>query len=279
MKKKAMALALSAVLALSSTSAFASEQANTTKACFDFNSMAKNYYSNFYTNSDSTKVLSKLKVNGKSIDLNSINLKSLDCNTKNWKSVNWKSILQKNKDTVTTAPEVKEPKVTKPEVTKPEVTKPEVTTPVKNENTNTTTEKDTTSNTTVSSSNLNYEQKVVELVNIERQKAGLSALTLDTSISNVARTKSQDMADNNYFAHQSPTYGSAGDMLKQFGIKWSAWGENIASGQRSPESVVTAWMNSEGHRANILSSNFSKIGVGYAVNSKGTPYWTQMFTK
>jgi len=86
------------------------------------------------------------------------------------------------------------------------------------------------------------------------------------------------MASNNYFAHQSPTYGSAGDMLKQFGIKWSAWGENIASGQRTPEAVVTAWMNSEGHRANILSSNFSKIGVGYATNSNGTPYWTQIFT-
>lgn len=298
MKKKAIALALSAVLALSSTSVFAAEQSNTTKACFYFSNMAKNYYNNSCTNSDNANVLNKLKVNGKSIDLNSINLKSLDCNTKNWKFVNWKSILQTNKDTVTTAPEVKEPKVTNPETTKPEVakpevtkpevtapevtapeaTKPEVTTPVKNENTNSTTEKDTTTNTTVSSSNLNYEQKVVELVNIERQKAGLSALTLDTSISNVARKKSQDMANNNYFAHQSPTYGSAGDMLKQFGIKWSAWGENIASGQRTPEAVVTAWMNSEGHRANILSSNFSKIGVGYAVNSNGTPYWTQMFT-
>jgi len=87
------------------------------------------------------------------------------------------------------------------------------------------------------------------------------------------------MASNNYFAHQSPTYGSAGDMLKQSGINWSAWGENIASGQRTPEAVVTAWMNSEGHRANILSPNFSKIGVGYATNSNGTPYWTQMFIK
>jgi len=106
----------------------------------------------------------------------------------------------------------------------------------------------------------------------------LPALALDTAISNVARTKSKDMADNNYFAHQSPTYGSAGDMLKQFGIQWSAWGENIASEQKTPEAVVTAWMNSSGHRANILSSNFSKIGVGYAINSNGTTYWTQIFT-
>ena len=122
----------------------------------------------------------------------------------------------------------------------------------------------------------NYEQKVAELVNIERQKNGLAPLTLDSAISNVARIKSKDMSDNNYFAHQSPTYGSAGDMLTKFGVKWSAWGENIAAGQRTPEEVVNAWMNSEGHRANILSPNFSKIGVGYVNN--GRPNWTQMFT-
>lgn len=141
-------------------------------------------------------------------------------------------------------------------------------------------EKATTNNAVATSSaNMSYEKQVVQLVNVERQKVGLSALTLDSSISNVARTKSKDMASNNYFAHQSPTYGSAGDMLKQFGVNYSAWGENIASGQRTPEAVVSAWMHSEGHKANILSSNFTKIGVGYAVNSNGTPYWTQMFTK
>lgn len=129
---------------------------------------------------------------------------------------------------------------------------------------------------TTAPSTSNYEQKVVELVNIERQKNGLKTLTLDSAISNVARIKSKDMSDNNYFAHQSPTYGSAGNMLTQFGIKWSAWGENIAAGQKTPEEVVKAWMNSEGHRANILSPNFSKIGVGYVNN--GRPNWTQMFT-
>ena len=129
-----------------------------------------------------------------------------------------------------------------------------------------------------SSSNLTYEQKVVELVNVERQKAGLPALKMDSAISNLARAKSKDMAVNNYFAHQSPTYGSAGDMLRQYGISWHAWGENIAAGQSTPEIVVNAWMNSSGHRANILSSNFSKIGVGYVTNSSGRPYWTQIFT-
>ncbi len=130
--------------------------------------------------------------------------------------------------------------------------------------------------TTAAPSVSNYERRVVELVNVERQKNGLAPLTLDSAISNVARIKSKDMSDNNYFAHQSPTYGSAGDMLSQHGIRYSAWGENIAAGQRTPEEVVSAWMNSPGHRANILASHFTKIGVGYVNN--GRPYWTQMFT-
>ncbi|MDF2948409.1 MAG: putative Calcium-chelating exported protein [Sedimentibacter sp.] len=136
----------------------------------------------------------------------------------------------------------------------------------------------TTAKTVSPTANVSFEEKVAQLVNIEREKNGLQPLTFDSSISNVARTKSKDMADNNYFAHQSPTYGSAGDMLSNFGIKWSAWGENIASGQDTPEEVVNAWMNSEGHRANILSQNFGKIGVGYVTNTSGTPYWTQLFT-
>ena len=127
-------------------------------------------------------------------------------------------------------------------------------------------------------SNSSYEQKVVQLVNVEREKNGLPALYLENSISNVARAKSQDMADNNYFGHQSPTYGSAGDMLLKFGVTWSAWGENIASGQSTPEQVVSDWMNSPSHRENILSPNFIFIGVGYTTNSTGKAYWTQMFT-
>lgn len=126
--------------------------------------------------------------------------------------------------------------------------------------------------------NASYEARVVQLVNIERQKNGLSSLHLDKAISDVARTKSRDMAVNNYFAHYSPTYGMASDMLLKFGITWSTWGENIASGQDTPEIVVSEWMNSPTHKKNILSPNFTFIGVGYYVDSSGTPYWTQMFT-
>lgn len=127
-------------------------------------------------------------------------------------------------------------------------------------------------------SNSDYESRVVQLVNEERSRYGLNQLSMDAQICDVARTKSQDMALYNYFAHESPNYGSAGDMLRTFGVNWFAWGENIASGQRSPEEVVDAWMNSPGHRANILSSNFNKIGIGYVTDSNGTPFWTQMFT-
>ena len=122
-----------------------------------------------------------------------------------------------------------------------------------------------------------YQQQVLDLVNAERTKRGISALTLDSNLSNVATKKSQDMVNKNYFDHTSPTYGSPFDMMKQFGISYRTAGENIAKGQKTPQEVVTAWMNSEGHRKNILNPNFTNLGVGIAKDSKGTTYWTQMF--
>ncbi len=119
-----------------------------------------------------------------------------------------------------------------------------------------------------------YESEVVRLVNIERQKNGLSPLKEDWQLSRVARYKSEDMRDRGYFSHTSPTYGSPFDMMKSFGISYRSAGENIAKGQTSPEAVVRAWMNSSGHRANILNKSFTHIGVGYA---KSGHHWTQMF--
>ncbi|WP_417900288.1 CAP domain-containing protein [Bacillus haimaensis] len=118
------------------------------------------------------------------------------------------------------------------------------------------------------------EQKVIELTNAERRKNGLSDLKADSALSNVAREKSKDMKAKNYFSHTSPTYGSPFDMMRDFGITYNTAGENIAMGQRSPEEVVQAWMNSEGHRKNILNGNFTHIGVGYVEDGN---YWTQMF--
>ncbi|MBT2716530.1 CAP domain-containing protein [Bacillus sp. ISL-57] len=119
-----------------------------------------------------------------------------------------------------------------------------------------------------------FEQEVVKLTNAEREKQGLAALKIDTELSKVARIKSQDMKDNNYFDHNSPTYGSPFDMMKQFGISYKTAGENIAQGQQTPEEVVQAWMNSQGHRENIMNSSFTHIGVGYVESGN---YWTQQF--
>ena len=99
-----------------------------------------------------------------------------------------------------------------------------------------------------------YEQKVVDLTNQERAKNGLPALKVDLTLSKMAHEKSRDMSANGYFSHTSPTYGSPFDMMKKYGISYRSAGENIAMGQRTPEEVVKAWMNSEGHRKNILSS-------------------------
>ena len=119
-----------------------------------------------------------------------------------------------------------------------------------------------------------YESEVVRLVNIERAKNGLSPLEEDWELSRVARYKSQDMKDKNYFSHTSPTYGSPFEMMKSFGISYKSAGENIAKGYRTPEDVVRGWMNSPGHRANILNKSFTHIGVGYVASGN---YWTQMF--
>jgi len=125
--------------------------------------------------------------------------------------------------------------------------------------------------------NNKLEKEVVTLVNQERAKQGLAPLKENVKLSSVARTKSEDMVAKNYFSHTSPTYGSPFDMMKQFGITYTAAGENIAMGQQTAASVMSSWMNSPGHRANILSGNFTEIGVGVAKDKSGTIYWTQQF--
>lgn len=123
------------------------------------------------------------------------------------------------------------------------------------------------------------EAEVVRLVNIERTKRGLQPVTNNWQLARVARYKSQDMINKNYFSHNSPTYGSPFNMMESFGIRFSAAGENIASGQKTPAEVVAAWMNSPGHRANILSPTYNQLGVGLAISKSGKYYWTQMFIK
>lgn len=127
---------------------------------------------------------------------------------------------------------------------------------------------------TLDSSVTAYEAEVVRLVNVARAQNGLAALSTNWELSRVARYKSQDMIDKHYFSHTSPTYGTPFEMMKAFGLTYRTAGENIAYGQRTPQEVVTAWMNSSGHRANILNASYTQIGVGYVANGN---YWTQMF--
>ena len=119
-----------------------------------------------------------------------------------------------------------------------------------------------------------FEAQVVELTNQERVKHGLEPLAIDYELSKVTREKSRDMAVNRYFSHDSPVYGSPFDMMRAYGISYRTAGENIAKGQRTPAEVVNAWMNSPGHRANILNPNFTHIGVGYVEQGN---HWTQQF--
>ncbi|MGR3777391.1 serine protease [Bacillus cereus] len=161
------------------------------------------------------------------------------------------------------------------ETAKPEAQKPAENNGTQNNNNQNETQKPAEQKPAEEAKSLSeFEQRVVELTNAERTKQGLPALKIDTELSKVARIKSEDMQKNNYFDHNSPTYGSPFDMMKKFGISYKSAGENIAQGQRTPEEVVQAWMNSAGHRANILNSGFTHIGVGYVESGN---YWTQQF--
>ena len=117
-------------------------------------------------------------------------------------------------------------------------------------------------------------KQVVNLTNNERAKAGLKALQIDTKLTQSAQAKSQDMKDKNYFSHTSPTYGSPFDQMKSFGVSYESAAENIAMGQRTAAEVVDGWMNSPGHKANIMNASYTHIGVGL---SDSGYYWTQQF--
>lgn len=120
------------------------------------------------------------------------------------------------------------------------------------------------------------EQETFDLINAQRTAAGLQPLQIDAEVQNVARAKAKDMVDNNYFSHTSPTYGSPFDMLKSYGVKYKAAGENIA-GNSSNQGAVNAWMNSEGHKANILSNNYNYTGLGVVSSPKYGKIYVQMF--
>ncbi|SDH83798.1 SafA/ExsA family spore coat assembly protein [Alteribacillus bidgolensis] len=121
------------------------------------------------------------------------------------------------------------------------------------------------------------EREVIRLTNIKRQNHGLPKLKADWEVSRVARHKSRDMRNNGYFSHTSPNYGSPFEMLRDYNVNFRAAAENIAAGQQTASQVVEGWMDSPGHRKNILNESYTHIGVGYAEGGSHSVYWTQMF--
>jgi uncharacterized YkwD family protein len=143
-------------------------------------------------------------------------------------------------------------------------------------NSNTGTSQNNNKGTTTSSNMNSDEKEVFDLINKQRIQNGLSPLKENSELQRVARIKAQDMVNNNYFSHTSPTYGSPFDMMKSFKISYNTAGENIA-GNSSNSDAVTAWMNSPGHRANILNSSFNQTGIGVVKGSKYGKIYVQMF--
>lgn len=121
-----------------------------------------------------------------------------------------------------------------------------------------------------------YVLQILNLVNAERSKAGLSELKLDADVTAAANVRAKEIRQS--FSHTRPNGTSFSSALTEQGISYRRSGENIAWGQKTPEQVMNGWMNSNGHRANILNANFENIGIGYYQDANGTNYWVQLFT-
>lgn len=183
-------------------------------------------------------------------------------------------------------PDIEIPEIEAPEIGTPEIEAPEIETPTPEDtpgqeilppaDTTPETQPDNgTTDTQPDESAKSYVEQVVELVNIERAKVNLPALTMSEDLNHAAQIRAVETTQS--FSHTRPDGSSFSSVLTENGIPYRRAGENIAWGQKTPEAVVSAWMNSEGHRANILNKNFSTIGVGYYLNGS-RPYWVQLFT-
>jgi uncharacterized YkwD family protein len=118
--------------------------------------------------------------------------------------------------------------------------------------------------------------RILQQANAERAKVGAKPLTSNTDLNKLATMKSQDIVEKNYFSHQSPTYGSPFDMMKTYGVSYMYAGENLAI-DSDADRAHNAWMNSEGHRRNILNPDFTEIGIGLYPKGNGSYAYTQMF--
>lgn len=301
-KKQIIAGMLAGGLLLTATSASAETAGNSkttseAKTSIEWKSLKINSKELSLSDKELNKMLQKFNINKELIVGNLANIKT-ETTKKNGEA---QQVQKETKEVTKKNNEIKEKSVVqkpqtsaKGEVTKPNAAKKEATavkTPVKKEATVQTAQpqKEVTTNPsttqqatekTETNSNSNQAQvssviqQVVDLTNAERAKEGLAPLKIDSALTKSAQLKSQDMKDNNYFSHTSPTYGSPFDQMKTLGISYKSAAENIAMGQRSPQEVVQGWMNSAGHRANIMNGSYTHIGVGL---SDSGYYWTQQF--
>lgn len=174
-------------------------------------------------------------------------------------------------------PEIDKPETDAPDVEAPEVNIPENNTPDNNGGSDDNITEDTTPEEDSNNNEHAFIKQVVNLVNAERAKEGLSPLKIDTKVQAAAHVRAKECEKS--FSHTRPNGSSFATALKEQNVSYRSAGENIAWGQRSPEAVMKAWMNSSGHRANIMNPNFTTIGVGYYQNANGTNYWCQLFTR
>lgn len=301
-KKQIIAGMLAGGLLLTATSASAETAGNSkttseAKTSIEWKSLKINSKELSLSDKELNKMLQKFNINKELIVGNLANIKT-ETTKKNGEA---QQVQKETKEVTKKNNEIKEKSVVqkpqtsaKGEVTKPNAAKKEATAvkaPVKKEATvqtaqpqkevatnPSTTQQATEKTETNSNSNQaqvsSVIQQVVDLTNAERAKEGLAPLKIDSALTKSAQLKSQDMKDNNYFSHTSPTYGSPFDQMKTLGISYKSAAENIAMGQRSPQEVVQGWMNSAGHRANIMNGSYTHIGVGL---SDSGYYWTQQF--
>ncbi len=124
-----------------------------------------------------------------------------------------------------------------------------------------------------------FQTQVLELVNAERQKVGAPPLQLNDKLGQAAQRHAEDMAKNNFVSHDGSDGSTIQSRIEEAGYDYSAFAENVAGGQSTPEAVLKSWLNSSGHRRNILNPDYKEIGIGYAKDSSSdyTHYWTQVF--
>lgn len=173
-------------------------------------------------------------------------------------------------------PEEEQPETDTPEQDTPNENVPDSETPDYDQSGGNTSRPETPDINLPDNGQLSYAEQVVKLVNEERAKAGLHALQIDTEVASAALVRAKEIQTS--FSHTRPDGRKFSSVLTDANIRFTGAGENIAWGQTSPEKVMEAWMNSEGHRANILNAKFTKIGVGHLQNASGTNYWVQLFT-